>query len=104
MFGWMHEKQMLTRGSVFIAPKNDVESEMNSLMSCNMYIDMNARINLFACANDVIDNFNSLNKKNQFIFMLHLRKFIFIFIFHIFRAWNEHKTLNAGHDTVNSHF
>ncbi len=35
-------------------------------------MDMNARINLFACANDFIGNFNSLNKENQFTVILQL--------------------------------
>ncbi len=31
---------------------------------------MNSWINLFASANDVVDNFNSVNKENEFIVML----------------------------------
>ncbi len=77
--------------------QNAVESEMHVLMSCDNYIDMNARINLFACANAVIDHFNSLNKENQFKVMLQSENPSLMqkrdkYIFHILRA---------GHDTLN---
>ncbi len=64
-----------------------VESEMHVLMSCDSYMDMNAN-NLFECANDVIDNVNSLNKENQFIVMLQSENPSLMqnYIFDIFRA------------------
>ncbi len=64
---------------------------MHVLRSCDSYMDTNTRINLFACANDTIDNFNSLNKENLFILMIlsensSLMKKRAKYIFHIFRA------------------
>ncbi len=71
---------------------------MHVLMPCDSYMDMNARINLFACANDVIDNFNHSNKENQFIVMLQSRNRSLMqklakYFFHIFRARIEHGDL-----------
>ncbi len=64
-------------------------------MSCGSYMDMNPRINLFACANDVISNFDHLNKESQFIEMLQLEnpgcmQTLDQYIVHIFRAKIEH--------------
>ncbi len=83
-----------------------VESEMHVLMSCDSYMDTNFRINLFACANDVIDNFNSLNNENQFTMMQQsenpsLMQILAKYIYHLFRARLEQGTPNARHDTIN---
>ncbi len=79
---------------------------MHVLMSYDSSVDMNARINLFACANDVIDNCNSVNKENLFIVMLQsenpsLIQNLASYIFHIFRARIDQGAPNSAHDTVN---
>ncbi len=61
-------------------------------MSCYSHMDMNARINLFTCHNEVIDNVSSLNKENQFIVLMlqsenpYLMQKLDKYIFHIFGA------------------
>ncbi len=61
------EETYLLLSKCMYCSQNAVESEMHVIMSCDNYMDMNVRINLFACANYVMDNITSLNIEHQFI-------------------------------------
>ncbi len=53
--------------------QNAVESGMHALISCDSYMDMNARISLCIC-HDVINTFNSLNRQQSLYSNVTIRK------------------------------
>ena len=74
---------------------------MHVLMSCDKYLETNARMNLFMYAKNDIANFDDLSKEEQFISILKSENTSLVqklakYVYEIFKTRIE--DANAGHD------